>query len=210
MNAKSTFEHLRILARAKRDQDIQSSKTAYDERLEQIKRLERDLSSVDPANASRPRRTLNPTKDVIDQAAPQDEIFTFNELVEAVNRSSNHPPETRNLRNTLRLMIKAADRFKEVINPDSRLVKRYARLHVDADEPLPPLAKIVIDVLRQNNAPMRPVEICVWLIENGQALKSDPSSAVGEVARVLKSRPDKFREVDEGYWKAKCRQGGSS
>ena len=78
---------------------------------------------------------------MIDQAASQDSIFTFNELAEAVGASTSHPPATANLRNTLHLMINAGDRFKEVINPNSRLVKRYARLHVDAQEPLPTIGQ---------------------------------------------------------------------
>ena len=201
MNAKQTFDQLRILPCAKREQDIESAKTAYDRRLEQIKQLERDLSSVDPSKARRPRRTINPTKDVIDAVAPQDEIFTFDDLVKAVSESQYPPPETRNLRNTLRLMTKSADRFKEVFNPKSRLIKRYARLHVEAQEPLQPLAKTVMDALEQNNAPMRPIDICVWLIENDMALGGDPAAAVGDVNRVLKSRPGQFREADKGYWR---------
>ena len=201
MNAKETFSHLRKLARAKRDQDIKFAKTAYELRLKQIVQLERDLSSVDPTFVSRPRRTVNSTKDTIDLAAPKNEIFTFDELVRLVEASTDHPPRTNNLRNTLRIMVKAADRFKEVINPESRLIKRYARLHVDAAEPLPPLAQIVIEALDQANAPMRPIEICVWLVEQNRPIDGDPSAAVGQVLRTLRKYPARFKEADEGYWR---------
>ena len=98
-------------------------------------------------------------------------------------------------------MVKAADRFKEVINPESRLIKRYARLHVDAQEPLPPLAQIVIEVLDQANAPMRPIEICVWLVEQNRPIDGDPSAAVRHVVRTLRKYPERFKEADEGYWR---------
>ena len=163
--------------------------------------LERDLSSVDASKASRPRRTVNSTKDIIDKVAPQDAIFTFDELAKLVEDSTDHPPRTNKVRNTLRLMVKVADRFKEVANPKSRLVKLYARLHVEAKEPLPPLAEIVIDVLKQNNAPMRPIEICVWLIEQDRAIEGDPSATVGQVLKTLRKYTDRFKEADEGYWR---------
>ena len=86
MNAKQTFDHLRKLAKAKRDQDIESAKESHLERLEQINQLERDLSFVDPKAARRPRATVNSTKDVIRDLAPEG-VFTFDDLYALIANS---------------------------------------------------------------------------------------------------------------------------
>ena len=111
-------------------------------------------------------------------------------------------PNIGSVRNLVRAMKRNGE-LKEVVNKKSRLLKLYAFPDVDAGDVVEPLVGIVSEVLGQANAPMRPIEICVWLIENDKALDGDPSAAVGQVLRTLKGHPDRFREADEGYWKLK-------
>ena len=93
--------------------------------------------------------------------------------------------------------------FKEVHNPASRLVKLYARPHVEAEDPLPPLGELIQSVLDGSNAAMRPIEICVALIEAGKAIEGDPTESVGLVLRTLRDHPDRFRKNADGYWKSR-------
>ena len=58
-------------------------------------------------------------------------------------------------------------------------------------------------MLAESNAAMRPVEICVALIESGKALEGDPTESVGLVLRTLRDHPDRFKENGDGYWKPK-------
>ena len=85
------------------------------------------------------------------------------------------------------------------------MLKLYALPDVDAGDVVEPLTTIVTEVLDQANAPMRPIEICVWLIESDRAIDGDPSAAVGQVLRTLREHPDRFTEADKGYWKLKKR-----
>ena len=49
---------------------------------------------------------------------------------------------------------------------------------------------------------MRPIEVAVQMIEDGNPIEGkDPTAAVGDIQRVLREHPDRFKEVDQGYWK---------
>lgn len=145
------------------------------------------------------RRKKGETKAMIVACMPTDSAFTIDGLMAELNKTIENTPNIGSVRNLVRAMKRNGE-VKEVVNKKSRLTKLYAFPDVDAGEVVEPLTKkIVIEVLDQANAPMRPVEICVWLIEHDRALDGDPSAAVGQVLRTLRDHPDRFKEVDEGH-----------
>jgi hypothetical protein len=62
---------------------------------------------------------------------------------------------------------------------------------------------LIYEVVEASNAAMRPVEICVALIEAGKALEGDPTESVGLVLRTLQDNPDRFRVNGDGYWRTR-------
>ena len=90
--------------------------------------------------------------------------------------------------------------LKQLANKRNRLLKLYAFPDVDCGEAITPAA-LIYEVLSESNAAMRPVEICVALIEAGKALEGDPTESVGLVLRTLRDHPDRFKVNGDGYWK---------
>ena len=204
MDNKQTFDHLRNLAKLKCDQDVEFARKTLKERLAQIDQMEVELGSIAPTvvRQIKTRRKRGETKSIVIGCMPTDGPFTIDDLMESLRQTIGNVPNVGSVRNLVRTMKRNGE-LKEVRNKKSRLLKLYAFPDVDAGEVVKPLTKTVMEVLDQANAPMRPIEICVWLIENDRAINADPSAAVGEVLRTLREHPDKFREVDEGYWKPK-------
>ena len=62
------------------------------------------------------------------------------------------------------------------------------------------MEEMIVKVLEDANSPLRPVEVSVAMLEAGFDMEDDPTATVGEVLRVMRDRPDCFRESD-GYWK---------
>ena len=91
--------------------------------------------------------------------------------------------------------------LKQVENKKNKLMKRYALPNVDCGEPITPVAALIYETLSGSNAPMRPVEVCVALIEAGKAIQGDPTESVGLVLRTLRDHPDRFKVNEDGYWK---------
>ena len=202
MDNKETFDHLRNLAKLKCDQDVEFARNTYKERLSQIDQLETELGTIMPTAVRlvKTRRKKGETKSIIVGCMPTDAAFTVDDLMTALNETVGNPPNIGSVRNLVRTMKRNGE-LKEVVNKKQRLLKLYAFPDVAAGDIVEPLVKIVSEVLSQANAPMRPVEVCVWLIEHNRALDGDPSTAVAQVLRTLRGHPDKFKEVDEGYWK---------
>ena len=202
MENKQTFDHLRNLAKLKCDQDVEFARKTLKERLVQIDQMETELGTLIPTvvQQAKTRRKRGETKAIIVDCMPTDSAFTIDDLMSSLGQTVGNVPNIGSVRNLVRRMKRNGE-LKEVRNPKSHLLKLYAFPNVEAGEVVEPLTKIVADVLDQNNSPMRPVEICVWLIEQGRAIEGDPSAAVGAVIRTLRNNPDRFKEADEGYWR---------
>ena len=204
MDSKETFDHLRNLAKLKCDQDVEFARKTLKERLAQIDQMETELGTIVPTvvRQLKTRRKKGETKALVVSCMPTDSAFTVDFLMDELANTVGNVPNIGSVRNLVRTMKRNGE-LKEVVNKQSRLLKLYAFPDVDAGDVVEPLVGIVSEVLGQANAPMRPIEICVWLIENDKALDGDPSAAVGQVLRTLRGHPDRFKEVDEGHWKPK-------
>ena len=202
MDNKQTFDHLRNLAKLKCDLDVEFARQTYKERLAQIDQMQVELGSIVPTvvGQAKTRRKKGETKAIVVGCMPTDKAFTIDELMESLNQTIDNVPNTGSVRNLVRAMKRNGE-LKQVVNKKSRLLKLYAFPDVQAGKIVEPLTKVVVEVLSQNNAPMRPIEICVWLVEQDRAIGGDPSAAVGQVLRTLRANPDRFKEVDDGYWK---------
>lgn len=202
MDNKQTFDHLRNLAKLKCDQDIEFARTTYKERLAQIDQMEVELGTIIPTvvRQIKTRRKKGETKAIVVGCMPTDAAFTIDDLMAELKKTVGNVPNIGSVRNLVRTMKRNGE-LKEVVNKKSRLLKLYAFPDVDAGDTVEPLTQIVTEVLSQANAPMRPVEICVWLIERDRAIDGDPSAVVGQVLRTLRSNPDRFKEADTGHWK---------
>ena len=201
MDIKKTFDQLRNLAEKKRDLDVQFARDTFKERLAQIDQLERDLSGVTP-EARSTRRKRGETQLLVTKAIPTDKPFTIDELMATISDSVANPPHIGSIRAIVRRMHRRGD-LKQLINKRNRLTKLYALPDVDCGEAITPVAALIYEVLCESNAAMRPVEICVALIEAGKALKGDPTESVGLVLRTLRDHPERFKVNGDGYWKAK-------
>ena len=205
MDIKKTFDQLRNLAEKKRDLDVQFARDTFKERLAQIDQLERDLSGVTPSAAKPTRRKRGETKGLVLEAIPSDTSFTIDDLMATINESVSNPPDIASVRAIVRRMHRRGE-LKQLTNKKNRLVKLYALPDVDCGEAITPVAALIYEVLAESNAAMRPVEICVALIEAGKALKGDPTESVGLVLRTLRDHPDRFKENADGYWRLRATQ----
>ena len=199
MNAKQTFDDLRILAKLKCDADVRLARTRHKERLKLIDQLENDLASVATDGPPPPRRRRGDLKALINEVAPTDAPFTIDDIHAALAETPN-PPNIGSLRNSIRRMHRGE--LKQLANKRNRLLKLYAFPDVDCGEAITPVAALIYEVMAESNAAMRPVEICVALIEAGKALEGDPTESVGLVLRTLRDHPDRFKVNGDKYWKA--------
>lgn len=196
MNAKHTFDKLRDMAREKRDSDIKQVRQEYKERLAQISVMEQELGIKRSSKPARKKR--HAIRDAITLAIPQNEPFTFDEVAKNLSQAGVQA-SLEYIRVVIRRMVKRGE-LKEVANPSSRLTKMYALPNIEAESPPPPLLQALTEILGKSNAPMRSIEICVAMIESGQAMNCDPNEAVAAVSRLLQDNPDRFKEVDVGHW----------
>ena len=201
MDAKQTFDELRILAKLKCDADVKLARTRHKERLAIIDQLENDLASVATDGPPPARRRRGDLKALIHDVAPTDAPFTIDDIHARLAETPN-PPNIGSLRNSIRRMHRRGE-LKQIANKRNRLLKLYAWPDVECGEAITPVAALIYEVLAESNAAMRPVEICVALIEAGKALEGDPTESVGLVMRTLRDYPERFRENEDGYWKAK-------
>ena len=165
MDAKQSFDELRILAKLKCDADVKLARTRHKERLAIIDQLENDLASVATDGPPPARRRRGDLKTLIHDVAPKDAAFTIDDIHARLAETPN-PPNIGSLRNSIRRMHRRGE-LKQIANKRSRLVKLYAFPDVDCGEAITPVAALIYEVLAESNAAMRPVEICVALIEAG-------------------------------------------
>lgn len=170
------FRKLKLAARKKRDQIIESANREYEQTIRSLADAENLLS---PPKKRQRKKTIN---QLVAELAPHDQPFGVDDLANAIKES--YPDRSCARQTIVRAahdLIKAGS-FKKVTLPNHGRKAMYARAEL-AVEPVKRMIDWAMEIDGWQD--MEPVELMVKMTEAGYELESPPKNAVRSLERQL-------------------------
>ncbi len=192
----STFNELRKLARDKRDATIKLIRGDYQNTLNEINALEKQLIPLKPSLRGQPKPEV-PLRVEILEVAPKDSVFTVREILGRLDLDES---EFTRVRTTFDRMIKLGS-IKRVKRGRAKIPAIFALAsYGPPTDELNDLSQIEAAevVLREIGRPAEIVVLAVEMTERGYVPVNGKATFVKSL-RAAMGRSDKFVEAD-GLW----------
>ena len=166
-----SFQELRDIAAAKRDNLIKAAKDEYAETIKRISDLETRLSTHPKRRGARSNRIR--LIDVIYDNLPTDRAFSFADVYGIIeSKGKQYAKSSINM--TISRLLKVGD-IKRVRLAKTGIPALFALPHVEVES-----AKTMLDWATEIDGwrDMEPVELMVRMVENGYEMDSPPKDAV--------------------------------